>query len=132
MHLYWKCRKYLRRNTWLESWLRREIQALTQDQDVDVIVHHIHGAIESILWRRRQQQQQQRDGAKDRTPDEMRKAFRGLLGDAARPFLLGREDRFVDEVEAFLVRGLNIVAYDELCMQILEGIAATSAECTRE
>lgn len=27
---YWKQRKYLRKNVWLESWLRREIQALTQ------------------------------------------------------------------------------------------------------
>jgi hypothetical protein len=29
---YWKQRKYLRKNMWLEMWLRQEIQALTQVQ----------------------------------------------------------------------------------------------------
>ena len=121
IHLYWKRRRYLRRNIWLESWLRREIQALTQDEDVEVIVHHLHGAIETFFRR------QEQEGMKDTMPEAIRKAFRGLLSDAASAFLLGRTERFVDEVEMFLVRGLNIDAYDAICMQSVAG-TSTSAE----
>lgn len=113
VHLYWKRRRYLQRNVWLEIWLRREIQVLTQEEDVEVIVHHLHGAIEAFF--RRQQQK----GLKETVPEEKRKALRGLLYDAARPFLFGQTERFVDEVETFLVRGLTIDAYDALCMQNL-------------
>lgn len=115
VHLYWKGRRYLRKNRWLESWLKREIQALTQEQDVEIIVHHLHGVIETFF--RRQQQQ----GTIDMMPDEIRKAFKGLLSDAARPFLLGRTERFVDEVEIFLVLGLNMDAYDAIFMPSLAG-----------
>ncbi|XP_059652499.1 uncharacterized protein LOC132299727 isoform X2 [Cornus florida] len=45
---YWKCRRHLQPNKWLQSWLRREIQALIQEEDVDIIVYHILGAIDSL------------------------------------------------------------------------------------
>ncbi|KAA8545095.1 hypothetical protein F0562_019879 [Nyssa sinensis] len=45
---YWKSCKYLQPNKWLDSWLRREIQALIQEEDVDIIMHHILGVIDSF------------------------------------------------------------------------------------
>lgn len=117
--LYWKGRRYLRKNRCTESWLRREIQVLTQEKDVEIIVHHLHGAVETFFRR-------QQEGTKAVMPDEKRKAFRGLLSDAARPFLLGRTDRFVDEMEIFLALGLNIDAYDAVCMQSLADISTST------
>jgi len=88
---------------------------------VEIIIHHLHGAMENFFRR------QEQEGMKDKMPEEKRKAFRGMLSDAARPFLLGRAESFVDEVEMLLVRGLNIDAYDAICRQCVSG-TSTSAE----
>ncbi|XP_072967270.1 uncharacterized protein [Typha angustifolia] len=109
---YWKRRKYLQKNIWLQDWLRREIQTLMQEENTDIIMYHIQGVIESFMRR------QQREGLKG-TPEHKRKEFKSLLSNAARPFLLSRTERFVNEVELFLVSGLNIDAYDRVCMQRL-------------
>ncbi|XP_021772967.1 uncharacterized protein LOC110736935 [Chenopodium quinoa] len=45
---YWKSHKYLQPNSWLEKWLKRELQALTQEEDVEIIMHHILGVIQSF------------------------------------------------------------------------------------
>ncbi|CAM8960044.1 unnamed protein product [Rhodiola kirilowii] len=45
---FWKFRKYSQPCRWLESWMTREIQALLQEKDVEVIVHHILGVIDSF------------------------------------------------------------------------------------
>ncbi|KAH1037599.1 hypothetical protein GYH30_056781 [Glycine max] len=47
---YWRSQKYYQPNCWLESWLRREIQALIQVEDVDIIVHHILAVVKAALW----------------------------------------------------------------------------------
>lgn len=53
------------------------------------------------------------------TPELKRERFsRGIL-DAAKPFLSARADRFVLELELFLVSGLNIEAYDSVYLQRL-------------
>ncbi|KAK9292055.1 hypothetical protein L1049_020009 [Liquidambar formosana] len=109
---YWKSRKYLHPNKWLQDWLRREIQALIQEEEVDIIVHHILGLIDSFL---RSNEQKYQTG----TPETKQEEFKALVSDAARPFLTGRTDRFVNEVELFLASGLNIVAYDEVYIQRL-------------
>ncbi|KAK1318324.1 hypothetical protein QJS10_CPB04g00683 [Acorus calamus] len=106
---YWKCHKYRYLNSWLQTWLRREIQALIQDADVDVIVHHILGTVESF-WRRNGEERFKG------TPEAKRAEFKSLVSDAARPFLSERTPRFVDEVELFLASGLTINAYDEVYM----------------
>ncbi|PNT73941.1 hypothetical protein BRADI_1g04550v3 [Brachypodium distachyon] len=106
---YWKQRKYLRKNMWLETWLRREIQALTQDENVEAIVHHIHGVIESFMKR-----QEKPHASKKISLENTREEFKSLLSDAARPFLLGRTSRFVAEVELFLVSQMNIDAYSRV------------------
>jgi len=47
------------------------------------------------------------------TPQQNQKEFRTIVGDAARPFLMARTERFVIEVELFLASGLTVEAYDE-------------------
>ncbi|KAL5210043.1 hypothetical protein ABZP36_005666 [Zizania latifolia] len=112
---FWKQRKYLRKNIWLQTWLRQEIQALTQDENVDAIIYHIHGVIESFMKR-----QEKEHTSKETPPEKKREEFRRLLSDAARPFLLSRRERFVLEVELFLVSHLNIDAYNKLRVQRLK------------
>ncbi|XP_020594392.1 uncharacterized protein LOC110034462 isoform X2 [Phalaenopsis equestris] len=48
---YWKHQRYRRQNIWLSSWLRREIQTLTKEEDVDIIFHHVLGVIEAFFRR---------------------------------------------------------------------------------
>ncbi|KAM0927867.1 hypothetical protein ACQ4PT_002117 [Festuca glaucescens] len=109
---YWKHRKYLRKNMWLEMWLRQEIQALTQVENVETIVYHIHGVIESFMKR-----QEKLHTLKQTLPEQTREEFRSLLSDTARPFLLGRTARFVAEVELFLISQRNIDAYSRARVQ---------------
>ncbi|KAJ0981549.1 hypothetical protein J5N97_009804 [Dioscorea zingiberensis] len=107
---YWKCHRYLRKNIWLKAWLRREIQALSQEAEVDIVMHHIHGMVESFI------KSKEKEGRKC-TPEQNCNAFRHLLLDAGRPFLQGQTEQFVNELEQFLASGLNIEAYDEACMK---------------
>ncbi|CAN6303074.1 unnamed protein product [Urochloa humidicola] len=109
---YWEQQKYLRKKIWLETWLRREIQALTRDENVDAIVYHIHGVIASFMKRLEKEHTSRRI-----SPEKRREEFRTLLSDVARPFLLGRTERFVTEVELFLASNLNMEAYNKLRVQ---------------
>lgn len=67
---YWKLHKYLQPNRWLLDWTRREIQALTQEEDVEIIVHHILGVIES--FRRNEEK-----SLRSIMPAEMKREFEG-------------------------------------------------------
>lgn len=102
---FWKLRKYLQPNKWLQIWLRRELQALTQEEDVDIVVHHVLGLIESFMKQNKRGVLHSRDD------------FKALVYEAVKPFLIGRAERFVMEVELFLASGLNIEAYDEVYSQ---------------
>ncbi|OIT30925.1 PREDICTED: uncharacterized protein LOC109209355 [Nicotiana attenuata] len=108
---YWKLCKYLQPNPWLISWLRREIQAVTQEEDVDIIVHHILGVIDSF---RRNEPKQIKDA-----PQTKQEEFKIMVSEAARPFLTGRTDRFVNELELFLASSLTIDAFDSVYIQHL-------------
>uniref|UniRef100_A0A803KP87 Uncharacterized protein n=1 Tax=Chenopodium quinoa TaxID=63459 RepID=A0A803KP87_CHEQI len=81
---YWKSHKYLQPNSWLEKWLKRELQALTQ------------------LSPQR----------KNTFPASKQEELRILVADAAMPFLTARTKRFVNELELFLASGLTVQAYD--------------------
>lgn len=52
-------------------------------------------------------------------PEKKQEEFRISVSEGARPFLAGRTDRFVDEVQLFLASGLNIEAYDAVYIQRL-------------
>ncbi|KAF8728027.1 hypothetical protein HU200_018600 [Digitaria exilis] len=109
---YWEQHKYLGKKFWLETWLRREIQALTRDENVDTVMYHIHGVIESFMKRLEKEHKSKRI-----PPEKRKEEFRTLLSDAARPFLLGRTERFVTEVELFLASNLNMETYNKLRVQ---------------
>ncbi|XP_031281399.1 uncharacterized protein LOC116139895 isoform X2 [Pistacia vera] len=109
---YWKSGKYLQSNQWLHGWLRREIQALMQEEDVEIVVHHIVGVVDSFLRRNERMRRVEK-------PEAKQEDFKALVSDAARPFLMARTDRFVNEMELFLASGLNIEAYDAVYMQRL-------------
>ncbi|KAK7277913.1 hypothetical protein RJT34_22932 [Clitoria ternatea] len=110
---YWKSCKYCQPNCWLESWLRREIQALTQEEDVDIIVHHILGVVKAVLWTMRQQKSHMN------APEKKHEEFKMSVVEAARRFLGARTDRFVYEIQLFLASGFNIEAYDAVYIQRL-------------
>ncbi|KAJ7977992.1 RING zinc finger family protein [Quillaja saponaria] len=109
---YWKSHKYFQPNQWLKSWLRREIQALVQEEDVDIIVHHIYGVINTSLTRSEQK-------SHTKIPETKREEFKTSVSEAAKSFLTARTDRFTYEVELFLASGLNVEAYDAVYMQRL-------------
>ncbi|KAK6915537.1 Zinc finger, C3HC4 RING-type [Dillenia turbinata] len=106
---YWKSHKYCQPSRWLQSWLKREIQSLVQEEDVDVIVHHILGVIDALCKRYEPRHQG--------SLEKLRREFKNVVSAAARPFLTARTDRFVDEMELFMGSGLNIDAYDDVYMQ---------------
>ncbi|KAI3922995.1 hypothetical protein MKW98_013529 [Papaver atlanticum] len=123
---YWKYRRYLQLNKWLQSWLKREIQALTQEEDVDIIVHHILGVVESFV------RSSQRECSSDITPEQNRQEFKALISEAAKPFLTGRTEHFVNEVELFLCSGLNMEAYDEVYLESLSSVTSSVSEVGEE
>lgn len=52
-------------------------------------------------------------------PESKRESFKNLVAEAAKGFLTGRNDRFVNELEMFLASELNINAYDKVYVQHL-------------
>ncbi|KAL7126391.1 hypothetical protein ABFS83_14G183500 [Erythranthe nasuta] len=108
---YWKFRKYIQHNHFLGDWLRREFQALIQVEDVDIIMHHTLGVVDSL----------RRDWLKDSkiSTEKVRQAFRASVYEAVRPFLTGRTERFVNELELFVGSGMNIKAFDKLYIKHL-------------
>ncbi|KAL8155397.1 hypothetical protein AgCh_000689 [Apium graveolens] len=109
--LYWKSNKYFQKNRFLFNWLRRELQALFQKEDVDIIAHHLHGIIDSLG--------SSKTKAPGDSPGKKEEEFKTLVSQAAEPFLRGRTNRFVEELEFFLASGLTIEAYDKVYMKHL-------------
>ncbi|XP_057549866.1 uncharacterized protein LOC130828089 [Amaranthus tricolor] len=102
---FWKLNKYLQPNNWLEKWLRRELQALIQEEDVEIIMHHILGVIDTFT--RSSYSKQTTHSAQQKQQE-----FKVIVADAALPFLTARTKRFVDEMELFLASGLAVEYYD--------------------
>ncbi|CAI9102253.1 OLC1v1000494C1 [Oldenlandia corymbosa var. corymbosa] len=102
---YWKLQKYLQASKWSDQWIRREIQALTQEEDVEIIVHHILGVIDSFV--------RHAPKSPKSTFEAAQQNFKLVVSEAARPFLTTRTEQFVNELEMFLASGLNVDAYDK-------------------
>lgn len=82
------------------------------------------------MWWCRNEQKYQSKSPKMTTKQE---EFETLVSEAARPFLGGRTDRFVKEVELFVASGLTIEAYDKVYLhhlgwKIPEELAGGEAE----
>ncbi|KAL9259768.1 E3 ubiquitin-protein ligase Topors-like protein [Drosera capensis] len=120
---YWKFSKYLQPSKRLQHWLKRELQALTQVEDVEVLVRHTLGIVESF---------RQRNHSKGPRPvsEAIRQSFKSLVGNSVKPFVGERTERFVDELELFLCSGLTLEAYDNIYKKHIGQIRAeeTSAE----
>ncbi|PKU63463.1 uncharacterized protein LOC110095954 [Dendrobium catenatum] len=114
---YWKHHRYRQKNIWLPSWLRREIQTLTKEEDVDIIFHHVHGVIEAFF-------RSNQENTIKLNPEKRQENFRALLVDAAMPFLGGKTERFISELELFLASALTIEAYDRVYMHHLENYSS--------
>ncbi|KAG2695501.1 hypothetical protein I3760_07G015800 [Carya illinoinensis] len=97
----------------------------SKEEDVDIIVHHILGVIDSFVSRNEPK-------SHVNIPETKGDELEALVSDAARPFLGARTDRFINEVELFLASGLNIEAYDAVYMQRLgwsfPGVTSESSE----
>uniref|UniRef100_A0A1J3ELT5 RING-type domain-containing protein n=1 Tax=Noccaea caerulescens TaxID=107243 RepID=A0A1J3ELT5_NOCCA len=111
---FWKFKRFLQPNWSLEAWLRRELQALMQDEDVNIVLHHLVGVMDSFCKRIEQRHKQEAISA-----ETIQEQFKSVVAEAARPFVMARTDRFVDEVELFLASGLNTEAYDAVYKQRL-------------
>lgn len=62
---------------------------------------------------------EQRPKQEARTAETDQEQFKAVVAEAARPFIMARTDRFVDEIELFLASGVNIEAYDAIYKQRL-------------
>ncbi|CAA7041250.1 unnamed protein product [Microthlaspi erraticum] len=111
---FWKLKRFLQPNRSLEAWLRRELQALMQDENVDIVLHHLVGVTDSFCKRIEQRHKQEAISA-----ETIQEQFKSVVSEAARPFVMARTDRFVDELELFLASGLNMEAYDAVYKQRL-------------
>ncbi|KAH9316700.1 hypothetical protein KI387_025327, partial [Taxus chinensis] len=103
---HWKRYGNLRSSRWLQCWIRRELQSLMQEEDVDIVMHHALGILESF---------DKRTTKKYSTSElELRRAeWKSLISTALSPFIFEHSVRFADELETFLVSGLDIATYDE-------------------
>ncbi|KAJ6996049.1 hypothetical protein NC653_012818 [Populus alba x Populus x berolinensis] len=83
---------------------------LPLEEDIEVILYHILGTVNSFFSRNEHMRQ-------TKTPEMKQEEFKAVVSNAARPFLTAKTDRFVIELELFLASGLNIEAYDEVYLQ---------------
>lgn len=82
-------------------------------------------------WQSGNYSRSQREHSKD-SPEQKREQFRALLADAVGPFVFGRSERLVNELELFLVSSLNIEAYDEVYLQCLGADTSGATSGTAE
>ncbi|KAG6551220.1 hypothetical protein Mapa_007146 [Marchantia paleacea] len=96
-------------NRWLSCWVQRELQALMQEEDVDTVMHHVVGIVESFSTRLKGKLSSSgRGGTKD---EEL--TWHATISAAVRPFIFESAERFAVELESFLVSGLDIAAFDQ-------------------
>ena len=94
----------------LRPWLRRELMALLNDTDVDILVH----LVESFYVCTSMQQSGRLDVA-------CRPCLHGLVSidtaaaaETLKPFLFEHTEHFLHELATFAQSTLNITTYDEL------------------
>lgn len=105
---HWNKYGNLQSNHWLQCWIRRELQSLMQEEDVDIVMHHTLGILESFHKRTNAENKHSTTGLKSG-----RAQWKSLVSNALSPFIFENSVRFADELEAFLVSGLDIATYDE-------------------
>lgn len=112
-------RGVVKANKWLPCWVRRELEALMQDDDVAMVTHHVVGVVENLQRRSR--------GAMV----DVAKNWCGAVAAAVRPFVFEDAEMFAVELWKFLDAGMDIAFYDQQLLDSENNIIATVREETR-
>ncbi|BBN06880.1 hypothetical protein MPTK1_3g24630 [Marchantia polymorpha subsp. ruderalis] len=99
-------------NRWLSCWVQRELQALMQEEDVDTVMHHVVGIVESFSSRPKGKLSSSGRGGRGGTEGKDF-TWHATISAAVRPFIFESAERFAVELESFLVSGLDIAAFDQ-------------------
>lgn len=110
-------------NKWLPCWVRRELEALMQDDDVAMVTHHVVGVVESLQKRTRSSMFRP-DVPKDATW----KNWCSSVAAAVRPFVFEDAEMFAVELWKFLDAGIDIAFYDQ---QLLDAQTAATVDETK-
>jgi hypothetical protein len=99
-------------NKWLPCWARRELQALMQDEDVNMVAHHVAGVVESL--QKRSRGSMFRPGGAAKEPSS--RSWCSAVAAAVRPFVFEDAEMFAVELWKFLDTGIDIAFYDQLLL----------------
>lgn len=105
-------------NKWLPCWVRRELEALMQDDDVAMVTHHVVGVVESL-------QKRSRGSMFSTSKDPSWKNWCIAVAAAVRPFVFEDAEVFAMELWKFLDAGIDIAFYDQ---QLVDSAAPSVAD----
>lgn len=90
----------------VQEWLQRELQALMQEEDVELVMQHVLGILEHFE-------------RKQKVNSHAPVLWTHAMVDAAKPFLFENAETFCKELQNFMLSGLNVKAYDLLVEEAL-------------
>ncbi|KAH7439888.1 hypothetical protein KP509_04G080200 [Ceratopteris richardii] len=105
-----KCRRksfHISGNANLKEWVQRELQALMQVEDVELVAQHVIGILKHYENSKRLDGQSQF-------------SWMDAMIDAVKPFVFEHAESFCMELKSFLSSGLNVKAYDLFVEEILK------------
>lgn len=95
-------------NKWLPNWVRRELQALMQDEDVNIVTHHVIGVVESL-----QKRYSRASIFRTLGRELCAENWCSAIAAAVRPFVFEDAEIFAVELWKFLDAGIDIEFYDK-------------------
>eukprot|EP00898_Chlorokybus_atmophyticus_P004736 jgi/Chlat1/5263/Chrsp33S05092 len=101
------------RASWLRTWLKRDLQAIMQEEDVDMIVQHVAAYVEHLQMRGKVV------GSSE---------WLHIMAETVQPFIFEHADTFAAELALFLSTGLDMAAYDRLCLSDATKIQVSSTQ----
>ncbi|KAI5071814.1 hypothetical protein GOP47_0014065 [Adiantum capillus-veneris] len=105
-----KCKRmvfYMSGNENVQQWVQRELQALMQVEDVDLIVQLVLGILKHYV-------------DKQRVDFRVPALWMEAMYNNVKPFLFENAEAFCGELQAFLSSGVNLKAYDLLVEEFLK------------
>ncbi|XP_024370953.1 uncharacterized protein [Physcomitrium patens] len=97
-------------NKWLPCWVQRELQALMQDEDVNMVTHHVVGVVQSLQKRSRGTMFRPDSGS---AKEPSSKSWCNAVAEAMRSFIFEDAEMFAVELWKFLDSGIDIAFYDQ-------------------
>eukprot|EP00249_Psilotum_nudum_P016532 c25868_g1_i1 orf=77-832(+) len=100
----------------LHMWIRRELQALLREEDVELLMHHVVGILQHFDSSSRNGVSRFHTGSRNEFPKSVTEClhWKIAVSEGVRDFLGDNAERFSSELERFLLSGLSVEAYDEL------------------